>query len=144
MIRYRNRITSVKWEATFFNRIGRRLSKRDINSIVRFVQYAPDSRHSGSGQHQSQIRVLLDDTFGVGMQLLTSDKPVNFTNDRWDLRDARLHLRSYSNPFFDVAVAAVASPTGPKLAGRYGVGLLSIGATTAPGFDALARCTGTC
>jgi limonene 1,2-monooxygenase len=37
-------------------------------------------------------------------------------------------------------VAAVASPTGPRLAGRYGVGLLSIGATlTAEGFDALAH-----
>ena len=35
----------------------------------------------------------------------------------------------YTDPLFDVAVAAVASPTGPRLAGRYGVGLLSIGAT---------------
>jgi limonene 1,2-monooxygenase len=40
----------------------------------------------------------------------------------------------------EVAVAAVASPTGPRLAGRYGVGLLSIGATmTEAGFDALAH-----
>jgi limonene 1,2-monooxygenase len=39
---------------------------------------------------------------------------------------------------FDIAVPAVASPTGPKLAGMHGVGLLSIGATTAAGFDALA------
>ena len=35
-------------------------------------------------------------------------------------------------------MAAVASPTGPRLAGRHGIGLLSIGATTAAGFDALA------
>jgi limonene 1,2-monooxygenase len=41
---------------------------------------------------------------------------------------------------FEVAVAAVASPTGPSLAGRHGLGLLSIGATlTADGFDALAH-----
>ena len=54
--------------------------------------------------------------------------------------DARLHLRPYSDPHFDVAVAAVASPTGPRLAGRHGVGLLSIGATlTEAGFDALAH-----
>jgi limonene 1,2-monooxygenase len=63
---------------------------------------------------------------------------VTFKNDRWDLRGARLHLRPYSNPLFDIAVPAVASPTGPKLAGMHGVGLLSIGATTAAGFDALA------
>ena len=61
-----------------------------------------------------------------------------FKNDRWELNEARLHLRPYSNPLFDIAVPAVASPTGPKLAGMHGVGLLSIGATTAAGFDALA------
>jgi alkanesulfonate monooxygenase SsuD/methylene tetrahydromethanopterin reductase-like flavin-dependent oxidoreductase (luciferase family) len=38
-----------------------------------------------------------------------------------------------------LAVPAVASPTGPKLAGMHGVGLLSIGATTAAGFDAQTR-----
>ena len=32
---------------------------------------------------------------------------------------------------------AVASPSGPRLAGRYGIGLLSIGATQAAGFDVL-------
>jgi limonene 1,2-monooxygenase len=46
-------------------------------------------------------------------------------------------LRPYSNPLFDVGVAAVASLSGRRLAGRYGVGLLSIGATQAAGFDAL-------
>jgi limonene 1,2-monooxygenase len=57
-----------------------------------------------------------------------------------NLVDARLQLRPFSDPCFDVAVAAVASPTGPRLAGRYGVGLLSIGATlTQDGFDALAH-----
>ena len=44
----------------------------------------------------------------------------------------------HHNPLFDIAVPAVASPTGPKLAGMHGIGLLSIGATTAAGFDALA------
>ena len=90
------------------------------------------------GVSQSQTRPLLEDGLDIIMNLLTSEEPVTFRNERWDLRDARLHLRPYSNPLFDVAVPAVASPTGPKLAGRYGVGLLSIGATTAAGFDALA------
>jgi limonene 1,2-monooxygenase len=90
------------------------------------------------GLSQTQTRGLLEDGLGIIHQLLTTDEPVNFENDRWTLRDARLHLRPYSTPLFDLAVAAVASPTGPKLAGRYGCGLLSIGATTAAGFDALA------
>jgi limonene 1,2-monooxygenase len=90
------------------------------------------------GLQPSQTRGLLEDGVDVITKLLTNDQPVTFKNDRWDLREARLHLRPYSNPLFDVAVAAVASPTGAKLAGRHGLGLLSLGATTAAGFDALA------
>jgi limonene 1,2-monooxygenase len=90
------------------------------------------------GLSQTQTRGLLEEGLGVIMKLLKGDEPVTFKNDRWDLRDAQLHLRPYSNPLFDVVVPAVASPTGPKLAGMHGVGLLSIGATTAAGFDALA------
>src|SRR5215467_6986810 len=90
------------------------------------------------GLQQSQTRGLLEDGVAIITKLLTSDEPVTFKNDRWDLREARLHLRPHSNPLFDVAVAAVASPTGAKLAGRYGMGMLSVGATTAAGFDALA------
>lgn len=88
------------------------------------------------GLSQSQTRLLLEESLAIIMQLLTSEEPVTFRNDRWDLHEARLHLRPYSN--FDVAVAAVASPTGAKLAGRHGVGMLSVGATMAAGFDALA------
>jgi len=90
------------------------------------------------GISQSQTRGLLEDGLGIIKQLLTSEEPVTFKNERWDLREARLHLRPYSNPLFDIAIPAVASPTGPKLAGMHGCGLLSIGATTAAGFDALA------
>lgn len=90
------------------------------------------------GLSMAQTRELMEQSLDVIMRLLTTEEPINFRNDRWDLRDARLHLRPYSNPLFDVAVAAVASPTGPKLAGRHGVGMLSVGATTAAGFDALA------
>ncbi|MEL7513287.1 MAG: LLM class flavin-dependent oxidoreductase [Pseudomonadota bacterium] len=88
------------------------------------------------GLSQKDTRGLLADGLDIISRLLRSDEPVNFENDRWVLKDARLHLRPYSN--FDLATAAVASPTGAKLAGRYGTGLISIGATTAAGFDALA------
>jgi limonene 1,2-monooxygenase len=90
------------------------------------------------GLDQSQTRALLADGVDVIMHLLTSEEPITFGNERWDLRDARLHLRPYSNPLFDVSVAAVASPAGPQIAGKHGIGLLSIGATQAAGFDVLA------
>ena len=87
------------------------------------------------GLDQSQTRLLLEEGTDIIMQLLRSDDPVTFKNDRWDLRNARLHLRPYSD--FEVAIAAVASPSGPRLAGKHGLGLLSIGATQAAGFDVL-------
>src|SRR6202022_3201009 len=52
---------------------------------------------------------------------------VTMETDWFTLRDARLQLRPYTDPCFEIAVAA----------GRHGAGLLSIAATTAQGFDAL-------
>ncbi len=89
------------------------------------------------GIPQSETRDLLEQGFDLVMQLLRSDEPVTFKNHRWELNNAQLHLRPYSNPLFDVAVAAVASPSGPRLAGKHGVGLLSLGATQTAGFDSL-------
>jgi limonene 1,2-monooxygenase len=87
------------------------------------------------GLDQSQTRLLLEQATDIIMKLLRTDEPVTFKNERWDLREARLHLRPYSD--FEVAIAAVASPSGPRLAGKYGLGLLSVGATQAAGFDVL-------
>ncbi|HEV7790600.1 MAG TPA: LLM class flavin-dependent oxidoreductase [Pseudonocardia sp.] len=92
------------------------------------------------GLNPTQTRELLETNLDVVMRLLTSDEPVTVDTGTHRLVNAQLHLRPYSDPHFDVAVAAVASPTGPRLAGRHGVGLLSIGATlTSDGFDALAH-----
>jgi limonene 1,2-monooxygenase len=90
------------------------------------------------GLDMPQTRELLEDAVDIITRLMRSDEPVNFENSRWTLRNARLHLRPYSHPHPEIAIAAVASPAGPRLAGRYGHGLLSVGATTAAGFDVLA------
>ncbi len=91
------------------------------------------------GLEPSQMRPLLEEYLAIIMQLLTTDEPVNYHSDRLTLKDARLHLRPYSDPLFDIAVAAVASPSGAKLAGMYGAGVLSLGATVAIGMDVLAH-----
>jgi limonene 1,2-monooxygenase len=88
------------------------------------------------GLDMPTTRELLEQALDVIVQLM-ADEVVTFKNDRWDLRDARLHLRPYTPGGPEIVVAAVASPAGPRLAGRYGLGLLSIGATTAAGFDVL-------
>ncbi len=89
------------------------------------------------GLDMPQTRELLEDAVEIITHLLTSEVPISFDNGRWTLKDARLHLRPYSNLADTITIAAVASPAGPRLAGRYGHGLLSIGATTAAGFDLL-------
>ncbi len=91
------------------------------------------------GLEPPQMRPLLEDYMDIVMRLLTSEEPVSYESERLTLKDARLHLRPYSDPLFDVAVAAVASPSGARLAGRYGAGLLSLGATVAVGMDVLAH-----
>jgi limonene 1,2-monooxygenase len=62
---------------------------------------------------------------------------VTAKTDRYTLVDAMTQLAPYSD--FEVAVAAVASPTGPRAAARIGASLLSLGATTPDGFATLAR-----
>jgi limonene 1,2-monooxygenase len=57
--------------------------------------------------------------------------------DWFTLRDARLQLRPYRADGIEVGIAAQVSPSGPRCAGRFGASLLSIGATTAGGFDVL-------
>src|SRR5256886_7680447 len=82
-------------------------------------------------------REMMDESLETILELLTSDEPITRETDWFTLRDARLQLRPYSRPHMEMAVAATVSPAGPRAAGKYGLGLLSIGATTATGFDAL-------
>src|SRR5919112_1661676 len=90
------------------------------------------------GLNPTDTRELLEVDLDIIMRLLRGETVTAQTKTH-NLVNARLHLRPYTQPCFDVAVAAVASPTGPRMAGRHGVGLLSIGATlTKEGFDALA------
>jgi limonene 1,2-monooxygenase len=91
------------------------------------------------GLEPPQMRPLLEEYLPILVHLLRREDPISFESKRLTLKDARLHLRPYSDPLFDLAVAAVASPSGAKLAGRFGAGLLSLGATVAVGMDVLAH-----
>ena len=82
-------------------------------------------------------RAMMEEALEAIVSLLTSEEPVTCQTDWFSLRDARLQLRPYQHPCFEMAVAALISPAGPRAAGRFGTGLLSIGATSSGGFDAL-------
>ena len=59
--------------------------------------------------------------------------------DWFELREARLHLAPYTDPHFPIAVASVLTPAGMISAGKYGLGVLSLGAGLPGGPEALAE-----
>jgi limonene 1,2-monooxygenase len=83
-------------------------------------------------------RPRMEEALDVIVRLLHGETVTAHT-DWFTLDDARLQLAPYSPHGLDLAVAASFSPAGPRAAGRYGLGLLSIGATTEIGFDVLAQ-----
>jgi len=84
-------------------------------------------------------REMMDEALEAILALLTSDEPVTREAGWFTMRDARLHLRPFSRPHMEVAVAAQVSPAGPRAAGKYGASLLSLGATSVGGFDVLGQ-----
>ncbi|MBV8960658.1 MAG: LLM class flavin-dependent oxidoreductase, partial [Actinobacteria bacterium] len=82
-------------------------------------------------------RERMEESLEAILALLDGSEPVTRETDWFTLKDARLQLRPYTHPRFEVAVAAQVSPAGPRLASRFGCSLLSIGATSVGGFDIL-------
>ncbi|HWD50729.1 MAG TPA: LLM class flavin-dependent oxidoreductase [Rhizomicrobium sp.] len=112
--------------------------------------------------HQTRGRVM----FGVGPGLLPSDafsmgiepstqrdrmveaieiivrlwkgERVTHKSDWFTLQDATCQLLPYSDPYPEICVASSVTPSGGKLAGKHGFGMLCVAATQAGGYDALA------
>jgi limonene 1,2-monooxygenase len=89
------------------------------------------------GIEVARQRDMMEESLDAILRLLRSDEPVSMETDWFTLRNARLQLRPYQRPHLEVAVAAQVSPAGPRAAGRFGCSMLSIGATSAGGFDVL-------
>jgi limonene 1,2-monooxygenase len=88
------------------------------------------------GMDPTEQRPAFEQAVDVLMHLLRSDEPISIETDRYTLRDARIMLKPYSD--LQLLIAAVVSPSGPRIAGKHGLGLLSIAATMEGGADALA------
>jgi limonene 1,2-monooxygenase len=91
------------------------------------------------GIETSQQRRMMEEALEAILALWRDEGPVDRKTDWFTLRGARLQLRPYTRPHMEVAVAANFSPSGPRLAGKFGTGLLSIAATQKEAFAALAR-----
>lgn len=79
----------------------------------------------------------MDEALAVLVPLLRGEE-VTHKSDWFELWQARLQMTPYSRPCIEMAVASQVSPTGARAAGRHGLGLLSLGATSRAGFNALA------
>jgi limonene 1,2-monooxygenase len=89
------------------------------------------------GLTPTDTRELLETNLDIVVRLLRGET-VTAKTPTHELIDAKLQLAPYTDSGIPLAVAAVASPTGARLAGMHGIGLLSIGSTlTVEGFDAL-------
>ena len=80
----------------------------------------------------------MDEALEAIMALLRCDSPVTRRTDWFEMHEARLHLRPYSDPHFPIAVASTLTPAGPIVAGKHGVGILSLGAGMPGGLQAIA------
>ena len=79
-------------------------------------------------------RPRMEQAFDVMMRLFRGETVTEIT-DWFTCNEAVLQIKPYSN--FDIAVASSISPSGSKLAGRYGTGLLSVAATEPTAFQVL-------
>ena len=89
------------------------------------------------GLDPSVLRPRLEEAVDAVVHLLRTEEPLTMETDWFTLHDAYLQLRPYSAPCFEMAVAGLVSPIGPRIAGKHGLSLVSIGATMKAGFDAL-------
>ncbi len=90
------------------------------------------------GIEASTQRRRMEESLDAIMALLRCEEPVTIKTDWFELREARLHLAPYSDPCFDIAIASTLTPAAPMLAGKHGVGMLSLGAGMPGGPQAIA------
>ena len=74
-------------------------------------------------------RRMMSEGLDVIMELM-QNRAVTQRTDWFNLVDASLQLKPYSQPMMEMAVACSRSPVGAVAAGRHGIGLLSIGGTS--------------
>ena len=89
------------------------------------------------GIDTARVRDMLDDSIEPLVRLLR-DEVVTCKSDWFTLNEARLQLKSYNSKGVEICTASQVSPTGARIAGKFGLGMLSLAATTVGAFNALA------
>ena len=90
------------------------------------------------GVDPMRIREMMNESLEALVPLVRGEQ-VTRSTDWFTLSEARVQHPPYSRPGLEMAVAAMVSPAGPRAAGKFGMGLLSLGATSEAGYMALAN-----
>ncbi|WP_316524179.1 LLM class flavin-dependent oxidoreductase [Kitasatospora brasiliensis] len=85
---------------------------------------SPADAHMMGIAPSDQRRMMAESAEAV-VALLRGQERVSMKTDWFELRDARVQLRPYTQPCFDMVVASAGSERGMRLAGQYGLGTLS-------------------
>ena len=88
------------------------------------------------GRDPSTQRDRMVEGLEVILKLFAGER-VTHKSDWFNLDNAICQLRPYTWPHPEIAVASSMTPSGGKLAGRHGFGMLCVAATQAGGYDAL-------
>jgi limonene 1,2-monooxygenase len=90
------------------------------------------------GIDPSDLRQRMDESLECLVRLLNGETVTRETS--WfTLREARCQILPYQAPTVEMAVASAISPTGARAAGKYGIGMISVAASSPEGFRQLAN-----
>jgi limonene 1,2-monooxygenase len=89
------------------------------------------------GIDPSQQRDRMVEAIEVILRLWNGER-VTQQSDWFTLKDATCQLKPYTWPHPEICVASSITPSGGKLAGKHGFGMLCVAATQSAGYDALA------
>ncbi len=90
------------------------------------------------GVDPADLRKRMDESLDCLVRLLNGET-VTCATDWFTLREARCQILPYQHPTVEMAVASAISPTGARAAGKYGIGMLSVAASSPEGFKQLAN-----
>jgi limonene 1,2-monooxygenase len=95
--------------------------------------------HSHQSSDQAELNAIRETKLEVTRTLvsLLRSKSVSIKSAASDSKHAKSHSAGLSPTPFPVAIASQASPAGARIAGANGLGLISLSATSAGGFNAL-------
>ncbi|MDA3041409.1 MAG: LLM class flavin-dependent oxidoreductase [Actinomycetota bacterium] len=83
------------------------------------------------------LRDRQDESIGIIKQLLSTDDPLTYKSDWFEMQQAHLQVKPYRNRTIEMVAASSISPSGMKLAGKHGLGVISVASYSEEGLAAL-------